>query len=79
METEGRRQTNKCCDGTVHRSEFKHEAHVLFCPSFIQSQKLDVCQGAQLVKSARRGIPKTPRDVMRKRNTNTRSEVLIAY
>lgn len=79
METDGRRQTNKCCDGTVHRSEFKHKAHVFSRPSFLRSQKLDVCQGAQLVKSARRGIPKTPRDRMRKRNPNTRSEVLIAY
>lgn len=38
---------------------------VMFCPSFIRYQKMEVCQAVQLVKSGRRGIPKTPRDIMR--------------
>lgn len=61
----------------LHISEFNREAHVLFS---VLHPVSDTGCAAQLVKSARRGIPKTTQRRREEKETRTkRSEMLIAY
>ena len=71
-ETDGRANAGRETTADRYPAEVisKHGARVFpgfVFPSFPRSQLLDVCQAAQLVKSQRRGISETLRDVMKKK------------